>query len=171
MNLETHIHSARLLRSWDIPDSARQVCCIAMREDLALLSSFIEERPKTRFVCCLFRTFPPAARNTCAFQAAAAWPPFRSAACQDVEKAANLEKVILCRPGAPGAAATAMLCPLPGGLRRARRVSVFRAGTGVWRAAASAWIFMISTPAKLQKVYDLLADDAGREAYAGRSRR
>lgn len=167
MNLETHIHSARLLRSWDIPDSARQVCCIAMREDLALLSSFIEERPQNKVRLLLVPDLPAGGPEYVRFSGRGGVAAIPIRGLQDVEKAANLEKVILCRPGAPGAAATAMLCRCLAacGVRGVYLYSGQERGFGVQRPLPD---FYDQHAAKLQKVYDLLADDAGREAYAGR---
>ena len=86
---------------------------------------------------------------------------------QDAERAANLEKLILCRPDSSGALITAILCRYLAayGVRSVYLYAGPDRGFGVQTALPD---FYRRHAAKLQKVYDLLADNAGREAYAGR---
>ncbi|MGE9986063.1 FkbM family methyltransferase [Desulfovibrio sp. SGI.169] len=167
MNLETSINSAPLLRSWDLPDSARHVCCIAMREDLVLLPSFLERRPKSKIRLLLIPDLPANNPEYMRFSASDGMVVIPVCGLRGVERAANLEKVILCRPGPSGAVVAAMLCRslTACGVRDVYLYAGRERGFGARKALPD---FYRQHEARLQKVYGLLADETSREVYAAR---
>ena len=167
MTLKTHIHSAPLLRSWDISDSPGHVCCIAMREDLILLPSFLEEHPKSKVRLLLMPDLPANNPEYIRFSTSGGMVPIPVCGLQGVERAANLEKVILCQPGPSGAVVTAMLCRCltACGVRGVYLYAGRKRGFGARKALPD---FYGQNEAGLQKVYGLLADEASREVYAAR---
>ncbi len=167
MDLTSRINSAHLLRSWDIPDSLRHVCCIAMREDLVLLPSFLEQHPRSKVRLLLIPDLPSDGPKYARFPSSNGTTAIPVCGLQGVERAVNLKKVILCQPGPSGAVVTAMLCRCLGayGVRNVYLYAGQERGFGAQKALPD---FYRQHEAKLQKVYGLLADEASREVYAAR---
>lgn len=169
MNLTERINSAPLLRSWDTPNSLRHVCCIAMREDLVFLPSFLEKHPGCKVRLLLIPDLPTNSPEYIRFPTSGGMSTIPACSLRDVERAANLEKVILCQSGPSGAVVAAMLCRYltACGVRGVYLYSGHEQGFGVQRPLPG---FYDQHFAKLQEVYDLLADDASRAVYAGRTK-
>lgn len=168
MNLSSHIDSIQLTRSWDIDQSVHDVCCIAVREDLALLPSFIEKYPKSRIRLLLVPDLPANGPGYVRLPAKGRTLTIPVWGLEGAARAANLEQVIICRPGPLGAVVVAMLCRCLApacGARNVRLYSGPERGFG-WQAPLPD--FYHQREAALQKGYELLADAASREVYAAR---
>ncbi len=167
MNLTNRIDSACLLRSWDIPDSMRHVCCIAKQEDLALLPSFMKKHPRSKVRLLLIPDLPTDGPEYVRFSTSSGMTAIPVCDLLNAERAANLEKVILCRPGPAGAVVAAMYCRCLAAYG-VRSVYLY-AGHERWFGTQTALPdFYRQHEAQLQKVYGLLADEASREVYAAR---
>lgn len=167
MDLTDHINSAPLLRSWDIPDSLRHVCCIAMREELALLPSFLEQHPGSNVRLLLVPDLPPDGPKYARLSTGNGTTAIPVCGLRDAELAANLEKVILCQPGPSGAAVATMLCRCLAACG-VRGVYLYAGKTRGFGARQALPHFYRQHEARLQKVYDFLADEASREVFAAR---
>lgn len=58
MDLTQHGDSVPLPRSWNIPDSTRNVCCVVMREALNRLKDFAAENPALKIRLLLIPDLP-----------------------------------------------------------------------------------------------------------------
>lgn len=167
MDLTSRINAAPLLRSWDMPASPCQVCCIAMREDLALLPSFLEKHPGSKVRLLLIPDHPSDGPKYARVPGGDGVTAIPVCGLQEVERAAPLEKVILCQPGPAGAVMAALLCRCLAvcGVRDVRLHAGPQRGFGARKPLPD---FYERNKAGLQKVHDLLADEASREVYAAR---
>ena len=167
MNLKDRVNSIQLRRSWDMPDSRLNICCITLREDLALLPLFLEKYPKSKV--CLLLVLDLLGNSPEYISVSTAGGTIAVPVCgvKDIKRIAELEKVIFCKPGAAGAGMVAAV------LRElavfgVHNVYLYAGRRGKFGVRKTLPDFYRQNEASLQKVYGLLADDASREAYAAR---
>ena len=103
MNLKDRVNSIQLRRSWDMPDFRLNICCITLREDLALLPLFLEKYPKSKV--CLLLVLDLLGNSPEYISVSTAGGTIAVPVCgvKDIKRIAELEKVIFCKPGAAGA--------------------------------------------------------------------
>lgn len=167
MNLKDRVSSIQLRRSWDIPDSRLNICCITLREDLALLPSFLEKYPKNKVCLLLVLDLLGNSPEYISVSSAGGTVAVPVCGMKDIKRIADLEKVILCKPGAVGA------CIVAAVLRElaafgVHNVYLYAGQKGKFGEREALPDFYRQNEASLQKVYGLLADDASREVYAAR---
>lgn len=167
MNLASHINSAPLLRSWDMPDSIRNVCCIVMQEDFVLLPSFMEKHPKSKIRLLLVPDLPANGPEYVRLPTGCGISSIPVGSLQSTDRAANLEKVILCRPGPLGATVAAMFCRYLT-LCGVRSVYLYAGPAPGFGTRTALPDFCRRHSETLQEGYELLADEASREVYAAR---
>ncbi len=140
---------------------------MVMREDLVLLPSFLEQHPRSKVRLLLIPDLPANNPEYIRFPTGSGMVAIPVCGLEDVERAANLEKVILCQPGPSGAVITAMHCRYltARGVRGVYLYAGQERGFGMRKALPD---FYHQHEARLQKVYDLLADEASREVYVAR---
>lgn len=167
MNLIEHTESVQLLRSWDIPPSVQNVCCIAIQEDLSLLSEFIDNNPGIKIRLLLIPDLPDNGPMHVRLQTSRGISIIPVKNLHVANAVNQLEKVILCRPGPAGAAVVAMLCRYLD-LCAVRTVYLYAGHSQGFGMQTALPDFYHQHEAKLQKVYGLLADAASRDVYAAR---
>lgn len=167
MNLKDRVNSIQLQRSWDIPNSELNICCITLREDIALLPSFIESYPTNKVCLLLVLDLFDNSLESVSVSTAGGTVSVPVCGIKGIKRIADLEKVFFCKSGAVGASMVADF------LRSLAAFDVYnvylyagRKGKfGVMKALPD---FYRQNEINLQKVYDFLADDASREVYAAR---
>lgn len=167
MNLKDRVNSIQLRRSWDMPDSRLNICCITLREDLALLPLFLEKYPKSKV--CLLLVLDLLGNSPEYISVSTAGGTIAVPVCgvKDIKRIAELEKVIFCKPGTAGAGmVAAVLRELA--VLGIHSVYLYAGRRGKFGVRKTLPDFYRQNEASLQKVYGLLADDASREAYAAR---
>lgn len=167
INLIKHIESVRLLRSWDIPPSLHNVCCIAMQEDIHLLSTLICNNPELKIRLLLVPDLPDNAPKQLHLPTSRGISIIPVSNLQVANAVPQWEKVILCRPGPLGAAGVERICRyLTGyGVRTVYLYAGHSPGFGMQTALPD---FYRQHAAKLDEVYELLGDEASHEVYAAR---
>ena len=167
MGLQEHINALPLRRSWEIPSSEENICCIALQQDLDKLIPLVKNFPALKIRLILVPDLSE--KGSMRLQLPTEQGP-TSIPLANLQTTASIppwKKLILCRPDASGAAVAAIFCRYLA-TRGIERVLLYGGCPRTFGVQPPLPDFFSRYAEQLQEVYDQLADDASREAYAGR---